>query len=215
MQALQHLSLAMPEEGIEPLASLTSLTFLRLKWREPDPPPAAPTDGVLFCATGMSSVLMAHYVRSSFAAGKSSTFPDAAATAVGAAVWAHTTTAVAFFGAVAAPLGFALGAAARRRLHRCGAPRRPPPLAALAALTRLEWLDLKGSSAVPAGAWRGVLTPLRRLRRLDVRGTSFHDGGALRGKRKLRVLLVTPSGGMSEATLRRQGQLGHDVRIRI
>jgi hypothetical protein len=214
MQALQHLSIAMPECGIAPLAALTSLTFLRLKWRKPETNEIPMRQGVVFCASGMSYALMAHYAFTSTNATNTSIhggYLDAVLAGLKIGFWSHAHAAAILVGASAAPLLVAT----TRALRVPRQPRQAPPLAALAALTRLEWLELKGSSAVPAAAWRSVLAPLRRLRRLDVRGTTFTNGCALRGKRKLRVLLVSPSYCVSEASLRQQGQLSDDVRIRM
>ena len=214
MQSLQHLALAMPEDGIAPLAALAALTYLRLKWRKPAAEGAWNVSGVAFAAAASTNVLAVYFfaARADAQQGRGGTVASAPRASLASAA-AATATALAV---AAAPC--LLAAAVRRSMDarsRALAAAAAPPLAALAALTRLEWLELKGSTAVPSGAWRAALAPLVRLRRLDVRGTTFADGGALRSKPRLRVLLATPSRRVSEASLRRQGELAGDVRVRL
>jgi hypothetical protein len=216
LEALEHLTLAMPSEGIAPLAALRSLTLLRLKHALPArpttvPPPRHPGTCVLaaWASIGLHYATMAPSRICS--SGGSLPPPIASARTVGTALLA----------AAAPPLV----AAATRALYSAAAAALAPPfeapagtgpsLAPLAAMAQLEWLELRGSDAVEPCEWAPALAQLRRVRRLDVRGTSFSDGDArvLAGWRRLRVLLAQDSAVRSAASLRQAGGLGSDVRV--
>jgi hypothetical protein len=213
LQALEHLTLAMPSEGIAPLAALRALTLLRLKHALPALPTTAPPPrhpGT--CVLAAWASLGLHYATAAAprdcSSGASLPPPLASARTVGTALLA----------AAAPPL---VAAAARRLCSAAAiAPAAAaacagPSLAPLAAMAQLEWLELRGSDAIGPREWAPALAPLRRVRRLDVRGTSFSDSNAraLAGWRRLRVLLAQDSAVHSAALLRQAAGLGPDVRV--
>ena len=198
LQGLQSLSLAMPKEGIAPLADLTALTCLHLRHpAQPRPPPPRPPCTLGMVWTNMANALTLHYLLNTDRA-----IGDASIHALTALLGAAAPIAVVYV-ARAAVLP----------------PVQPPPppgaptLAALARLTRLEVLDLRGCTAAAAAEWQPALSPLKRLRRLDVRNSTFAALGALRGMPKLRHVYVARSGVQSAQELRKQSRLGPQVRV--
>lgn len=216
VQALQHLALAMPEDGLAPLLRLTALTHLRLKYRlrTPPPPPPVPRHKIAghmyLTATPLLSL---HYLLQPRAAAFTSADIHAATAA------AATVTATAMAAAAAPALVAATATALRRWLAPPAEGPPPPPLAPellpLGHMTQLESLELNGCTAIGESDWPQLLRRLRRLSRLDVRGTSFKHGEALQGKRRLSVIQVGGTGIVDEGALRKAGKLSRSVRIRM
>jgi hypothetical protein len=210
----------MPEAGLQPLLALTALTFLRLKHRlRSAAAPPRPSLGCIAAAQVSFHAISVHYAFRCATPPATSSVGVAARDCVRCLVAAAVTSTTLLAVAAAPPLlvaaGQALWALSSPSATPPAATAAPPLIAPLAAMTQLECLEMKGSTAVAQEEWTHVLKPLERLQRLDVRCTTFKDGTALRGKPNLRVVLVGASRVASEASLRRQGDLSGDVRIRL